>query len=421
MVLVFKTGLLASLPLTDADFAALMASLGPWGVRQAVAVSGGADSLCLAWLAKRWGEPFAFIVDHGLRADSAEEAAVTKERLAAFGVPSRTLKLTGLTPGPGLAARAREARYAALVSACGGLGLSDLLLGHHAGDQAETVLMRQEAASGAWGRAGMSPVAHRRTVRLVRPFLGVAPARLRATLRATGLCWVEDPSNRDPAALRTRLRTRLEADESGLDARLARSACEAADARVLAAAAMASVLAWRAQIFPEGYAILSPGPIAPDCLGALIRMLGGRLYAAHSAMLARVAAAPGPATLGGVRLMKAGRLGAGLLLVREESAIGPDIEATSGAVWDSRFVVCADEAPPVGLRVSAVGAASGSLRGFTELPAAVVRTLPALWSGGSIAAVPHLASRLPAGAFTGWTNLRVKLTLCPPHPAASAG
>ncbi len=409
------------MPLTDADYAVLMAPLGPWGLRQAVAVSGGADSLCLAWLAKRWGEPFAFIVDHGLRADSAEEAAVTKERLAAFGVPSRTLKLTGLTPGPGLAARAREARYAALVSACGELGLSDLLLGHHAGDQAETVLMRQEAASGAWGRAGMSPVAHRRSVRLVRPLLGVAPERLRATLRAAGLCWVEDPSNRDPAALRTRLRARLEADESGLDASLARSACEAADARVLAAAAMASVLASRAQIFPEGYAILSPGPIAPDCLGALIRMLGGRLYAPDSARLARLAAAPGPATLGGVRLMEAGRLGAGLLLLREESAIGADVMATSGVVWDRRFVVSADDALPPGLRVSAVGAASGSLRGFTDLPAAVVRTLPALWSGGSIAAVPHLASQLPAGAFTGWTNLRVKLTLCPPHPAASAG
>ncbi len=410
-----------SLPLTSADFAALMAPLGPWGSRQAVAVSGGADSLCLAWLAKRWGDPFALIVDHGLRRESAAEAAITSERLAGFGVPSRTLKLTGLLPGPGLAARAREARYAALISACGELGLSDLLVGHHAGDQAETVLMRQEAASGAWGQAGMSPVAHRRMIRLVRPLLAVAPGRLRATLLAAGLDWVEDPSNRSPAALRTRLRARLEADESGLDARLARSASEAADARLQAAAAMASVLALRAQIRPGGYAILSPGPIGPDCLGALIRMLGGATYAPDTAVLARLAAAPGPATLGGVRLMAAGRLGAGLLLVREESAIGPDVAAASGAVWDCRFVMSAVETLPPGLRVSAVGAASASLRGLTDLPSVVLRTLPALWYGGTLIAVPHLASRLPEGAFTGWTNLRVKLTLCPPHPAASAG
>ncbi len=407
--------------LTEAEFTGLMQRLGPWGARQAVAVSGGADSLCLAWLTKRWGDPVALVVDHGLRPESGAEADVTRERLASFGVPSHTLRLAGLQHGQGLAARARQARYEALTAACGTLGLSDLLLGHHAGDQAETVLMREEAASGAWGQGGMLAVSHRRTIRLVRPLLGVAPARLRATLAAAGLAWVEDPSNRDTAALRTRLRVRLAADSGGLAERATRKAGQAGELRAQRAAAIASVLAVRAQLFPEGYAILSPGPIGPDCLGALIRMLGGGPYGPDTAALARLAAAPGPATLGGVRLMAAGRLGEGLLLLREEAAIGPDVLATEGAVWDGRFVVSAQAGPPPGLFVSALGDDAARWRRATDLPSAVLRTLPALRCGGALCGVPHLAGRLPKAAITGWTNRRVKLTLCPPHPAASAG
>ncbi len=408
-----------SLPITAVEFANLMEPLGPWGARHAVAVSGGADSLCLAWLLKRWGDPYALIVDHALRPEAREEAALTAQRLATFGVESRILTLA-VDPGPGLAARARAARYAALIAACEACGLSDLLLGHHAGDQAETVLMRQEAASGAWGLAGMARLAHRRSVRLVRPLLGVAPGRLRDTLRAAGLAWVEDPSNRNPAALRTRLRARLQADGGQAD-RLVAQAGAAAGARADAAAGIAATLARRAQLFPEGYAILSPGPIAPDCLGALLRMLGGRDFSPDAQGLARLAASPVPATLAGVRLLPAGRLGSGLLLVREAAAIGPDAAVVDGALWDGRFVVSTTEPVPAGLRIAAVGARAAGLRKLTDLPDAVMRTLPAIWRGDALCAVPHLPGVLPARAFTGWTNFGVKLTLCPPHPAASAG
>ncbi len=398
-----------------------MAPLGPWGKRQACAVSGGADSLCLALLAKGWGDPFALIVDHGLRLESAAEAYLTADRLASFGVPSRILKLDGLLRGPGLAARARSARYAALTKACSTLGLTDLLLGHHAGDQAETVLMRQEAASGIRGQAGMSPIAYHRSLRLVRPLLGVAPARLRATLRAAGLSWVEDPSNRDTAALRTRLRGRLAADEDGLADRLAQDGQRAGQLRAQSAGVVASVLAERARIFPEGYAFLSEGPIPAECLGALLRMIGARSYGVDTAGLARLAAAPGPGTLGGVRLMQAGRLGRGLLLVREAAGIGRDVAASDGAVWDGRFVLASNGPLPAGWRIAAVGHEAARLRRLSALPAAVLRTLPALWDGEGLCGVPHLAFWPRQGAFTGWTNCGVKLTLCPPHPAASAG
>ncbi len=412
------------------EFAALMAHLGPWGRRVAVAVSGGADSLCLAWLAKRWGDPVGLIVDHGVRPESAAEAAVTVTRLASFGVPSHVLRLH-LPLGPGLAARARAARYAALTQACAELGLTDLLLGHHAQDQAETVLMRQDAASGPGGLAGMAALAEHHAVRLVRPLLGKQPHRLRATLRTACLAWVEDPSNRNPAALRTRLRDRL-ADDAALAARLLATAAQAAAARCLAEVQVATTLAERASLFPEGYALLTPGPLAPDCLAALIRMLGGRPYKPHARALARLAAAPAPATLGGVRLMPAGRLGQGrgqaggpgpgtLLLLREPVALASSVAAVDGAVWDGRFVLSAPGKLPPGTRMGALGQQAVGFGRASHLPYAVLRTLPALLAGPHILAVPHLGPAGDGGAFTGWTNPGVRMTLCPAYSAAGAG
>ena len=406
--------------ITNTEFAALMAACSPPSPQTAVAVSGGADSLCLAWLARQWGASLGLIVDHGLRAGSAAEAALTARRLAGFGMAARTLRLAGLTPGPGLAARARAARYAALAGACAECGITDLLLGHHALDQAETVLMRQEAASGVWGLAGMAPVTHRRGLRLLRPLLGVQPARMRATLRAAGIGWVEDPSNQDRAALRTRLRARLAADP-GMSARLLALAAEARAARDDSARRMATFLAARASLFAEGYALLTPGPIAPDCLGALIRMLGGKGYGPDAGALARCAALMAPATLGGVRLAPAGRLGPGTLLVREPAAIGPAVPAVDGAVWDGRFVLSAAAPLPPALRVSALGAQAAGFRRLSHLPFAVLRTLPALWHGGDICAVPHLGYRATEAAFTGWTNVGLRMTLCPAHAATGAG
>ena len=120
----------------------------------AVAVSGGGDSLCLAWLARHWRPTLlALVVDHGLRADSAQEARWTVERLRHMGLTARLLTLTDLPYGPGIAARARQARYAALAQACHDAGCVDLLLGHQADDQAETACMRERAGSGPDGLA----------------------------------------------------------------------------------------------------------------------------------------------------------------------------------------------------------------------------------------------------------------------------
>jgi tRNA(Ile)-lysidine synthase len=405
-------------PVDDDAFAALMAPLGPWPAerRVAVAVSGGADSVCLAWLAARWGDPLALIVDHGLRAGSGAEAREAACRIAAFGVPARILTLN-VPPGPGVAARAREARYAILTQAALEAGRCDLLLGHHAGDQAETVLIRRCGGSGVHGLAAMASVTETASLRLVRPLLAVPPGRLRATLRARSIGWSEDPSNRNPTAGRTHARLHLNDPDGAGPAidRLLREAHRHGRARVVEERRMAATLAARACLFPEGYALLSAGPIDAASLGALIRMLGGAPYPQAGVAVQSLLARGMRGTLGGVRLMAAGRQGAGTLLVREEAAMQPAIPARHGCVWDGRFRLEAPYPLPADATLGPLGPDARRFRRSSRLASAILASLPALRDAHGLVAVPHL------GYFKEWTNTQLRLRLCPASPATGAG
>ena len=409
-------------PVSAEEFARLMAPLGPWPEdrRIAVAVSGGADSLALALLTQGWGAPFAFVIDHGLRPESADEAAVTETRLRGLGIPVRLVRLAGLAPGAGLAARARAARYAALFALCRAEGLADLLLGHHLRDQAETVLIRRLGASGEAGLAGMAAVVEAEDARLVRPLLGVAPGRLRATLRAAGLDWVEDPSNRDPRALRARLRLGLD-DPDGTRPETAALSAEAmahGRERRDREAAIAAWLAARATIRPEGFAVLDAESAPQEALAALLRMLGGHPYPPRGAALRGMAAALCPGTLAGIRIAPAGRLGSGWLLAREAAALAPPVPALPGAVWDGRFRLRAGAVPPPaawrGATLGALGDAAARFRHRSGLPAMVLRTLPALRVEETLVAVPHLGYPFPDSCAA------VPLVFAPLVPAAGA-
>jgi tRNA(Ile)-lysidine synthase len=365
-------------------------------------------------MARAWGEPLALIVDHRLRAESAAEAEETAARLAAFGVQSRILTLHDLRPGPGLAARARNARYAALTTAARQAGLCDLLLGHHAGDQAETFLLRAAARSGPSGLACMAPVVETPSLRLVRPLLGVPPEMLRDLLRSLGIGWVEDPSNRNPAASRTRIRESLAAATQADRASVLANVHAAGLARGEAERLRAARLAERLSIFPQGYAVLSPGPVDADLLSALIRGLTGAAYPERGAALARLSGGRLRGTLGGLRFMPAGRHGAGTLVVREEAALQGPVAAVPGAVWDGRFRLESDTALPEGAEIAALGKDAALFRGRSRLGSAILGCLPAVRIAGELACVPHL------GYFNGWTNRALRLSLCPPTPVAGA-
>lgn len=183
---------------------------GPAGGRLlAVAVSGGGDSLALAVLAAEAfpGRIVGVTVDHGLRADSAGEAAQVAAWLAARDIPHVTLRWEGDKPAANIQAQAREARYRLLDDWCAANGVAAVLTAHHRDDVAETFLMRLERGSGLAGLAAIQPA--RRLpggTWLLRPLLGATRGQLQQALEVRGQPWIDDPSNLNERFSRVRVR-----------------------------------------------------------------------------------------------------------------------------------------------------------------------------------------------------------------------
>ncbi len=158
------------------------------------AVSGGADSMALMVLAVASGcRVIAVHVDHGLRPGSDAEAAVVAAAADRFGAEFRAESIN-VPQGPNLEARARDARYAVLPN--------DVMTGHTADDQAETVLINLMRGASSSGLAAMRPGTR-------RPILALRRAATVKFCDALAIATVDDPSNRDPAFLRNRVRHEL--------------------------------------------------------------------------------------------------------------------------------------------------------------------------------------------------------------------
>ncbi len=179
-----------------------------------VACSGGPDSVALLDLLARHGSRWGFrlsaaSVDHGLRPEAAEDVETARRLAERHGIPFHALRLR-LSPGGDLQARARDARYAALLARAEAIGADAIVTGHHHDDQAETVLLRLLRGAGVSGLGAMAvrrPLSPR--VDLARPLLEASRAEIIAYLRHHGLAFRLDPSNRDPRHLRVRIREEL--------------------------------------------------------------------------------------------------------------------------------------------------------------------------------------------------------------------
>lgn len=163
------------------------------GAEVSCAVSGGADSTALLVLASAAGcRPTAIHVDHGLREGSGAEADVVAALAASLGAGFRSERVE-VAAGPNLEARARQARYAVMPD--------DVLTGHTADDQAETVLLNLMRGAALDGLAGMR--------RDRRPLLSLRRRETVALCAELGLVTVDDPSNSDPSFRRNRVRHEL--------------------------------------------------------------------------------------------------------------------------------------------------------------------------------------------------------------------
>ena len=211
------------------------AGLNPLKQPVVLAVSGGVDSMAMAHILHQFwaqcqSEPKslrALIIDHGIRANSAHEAALTAQRLTAFGIPNRIERLAAPAPETGIQAWARDHRYQALWrEACRDQAV--IVTGHHKEDQAETIMMRLSKGSGIKGLAGMKLQSDRHGIKIIRPFLSISKQMLCDYADQHGIEYINDPSNDNPQFERVRWRqAQSHFDSMGFSAanlsRLARS------------------------------------------------------------------------------------------------------------------------------------------------------------------------------------------------------
>ncbi|HVV97114.1 MAG TPA: tRNA lysidine(34) synthetase TilS [Rhodanobacteraceae bacterium] len=166
-----------------------------------VALSGGLDSTVLLHAlagsrAARERGLRAVHVDHGLHADSAMWARQCADFAEQVGVSLET-RTVGIarTPGLGLEATARRARYGAIEEM---LQAGEILaLAHHRDDQAETVLLKLLRGAGPEGLGAMRMLRRLGRGFAWRPLLTLPRASLRAYAEHHRLVWIEDPSNAD--------------------------------------------------------------------------------------------------------------------------------------------------------------------------------------------------------------------------------
>lgn len=206
-------------------------------------------------------------VDHGLRTESADEAAMVATVCADHGIPHRTLTLS-LEKGSGVQERARAGRYAALAQWARAEGLAAIVTAHHADDQAETMVMRLNRGAGLRGVAAMRTVAHvpgAPDLMLLRPLLSWRRTELQAVLDLAGMTAADDPSNRDATYERVRTRDALTSNKAFNAKGFASSAqylAEADDALEWVVTELWSEVAQTSEAL-----VWSPPPDMPDTLG----------------------------------------------------------------------------------------------------------------------------------------------------------
>jgi len=393
-----------------------------------LAVSGGADSTALMHLVSRWlrraGSPedvprvHVATVDHGLRAESAQEAEAVAAGAASLGLRHHTLRWPEGARGPGLQERAREARYALLGDFLRELDADSaaLVTAHTADDQFETVLMRLARGSGLDGMAAMAPCRRLRKdalFDLVRPLLMVRKDRLVATLRAAEVAWFEDPSNASTDFERVRIRAASEALAAiGLTPEMLALSAERAGRARQALDAMTSAAEARGLNMNGGaYGSLDrrvlghePAEVQVRLLTRLLARFGGAAPRARLVKIERLAERLASetgltATLGGCVVSAAGD---DVRVFREPGRGGlPVTPIAPGAavVWDGRFSVFRS---PSGVGDGPVTVRALGRNGFAglrhnlkmeSLPSRAGATLPGIWDGPTLLAVPFLGVR----------------------------
>lgn len=197
----------------------------PKGAGVLVGLSGGGDSVALLHLFLQVAPFFSLHVqaahlNHAIRAESGQDVAFVQRLCSEWQVPLAIERLDvprlARERGQGLEEAGHELRREFLQRTAGSLGCDFIALGHHRGDQAETLLMRLVRGSGLTGLAAMSPVNNT----IIRPLLDFSKKQVESYLVAIDQAFLQDASNEDLYYTRNRIRHRLLPELAGLNPRL---------------------------------------------------------------------------------------------------------------------------------------------------------------------------------------------------------
>ena len=191
----------------------------------AVAVSGGPDSLALAYLTECYAlknkiRVHYFIVNHKLRRESSIEAQTVKIFLKMIGINCKILDWNGKKPSKNIQAIARDKRYFLLANECKKNNIKYLLFGHHLNDLFENFLIRIVRGSGLNGLVSFSKNTKYRNqnINILRPLLNIEKKDLIYISKTIFNFFVKDPSNVNETYKRTRIRNLLYSlEKEGLD------------------------------------------------------------------------------------------------------------------------------------------------------------------------------------------------------------
>ena len=389
-----------------------LCDFGPFGDSPiiAVALSGGADSMACTLLAQEWlrergGRLITLTVDHGLRAESRTEAEQVAVWMHERGIEHYILTPPHLPAGNNLLQAARQWRYDALAEWCAAHDVLHCLVAHHADDQRETALLNAARGDTEDGGSGMAQIRNYRGVRFLRPLLNANKEDLKKYLCARAVGWIEDPSNRQEAFARVRVRKQLGMDAdlaATTDAVLLRERAERTENdHGFAAAAIGC-----ATMHSAGYALIDCAswqmlPMAQQSrvIADTVRCISGSTNRARRHEIEQLSAALCSEANGKRSLQHCSiEWGDGVIrIVREPARVAEPImlEGSGRLQWDHRFVVSYRIPEDMTCQLAALGMRGKkqlrqqSLRWGGDLPLAT----PALWHLEEVVMLPHIAWR----------------------------
>ena len=188
-----------------------------------VGVSGGPDSLALAFLAKIYSieknlKVKFFIVDHKLRSESTKEAKYVKKLLKKFSINVEILTWYGKKPTSNIQSLARKKRYELLISRCKNLKIKNILMAHHQDDLFENFFIRILRGSGLKGLISLDKKSKTNNINILRPLLEFKKEDLLFVSKYVFNFYLNDPSNNDDKFQRIRIRNLLsKLKKEGLD------------------------------------------------------------------------------------------------------------------------------------------------------------------------------------------------------------